>query len=265
MSPLPSEIYDRDYYLSDRVEGWEHFADGRGISPIKETELRLLGVGPGLRFLDAGCGRGEVMLAAARKGSQVAGVDYSESAVEIARETVAAVPRAEVVRSDVAELPWDDASFDRILMGDVIEHLDPEHGERALSELRRVLRPGGRLLVHTSPNRLFTELVWPFGRLALRLAGQREAAEGMDFWIADTRKYHVDEKTLHGLRRSMRKAGFRNPRVWIDPNVLRVGQGHHLTRTLEASGFARAANAVAGARPLRLFLGNDIYALGRQS
>lgn len=259
---LPSEIYDRDYYLSDRVEGWEHFRDGRGISPIKDAELRFLGVGRGLRFLDAGAGRGEVMLAAAQAGAEVAGVDYSEAAVEIARETVAEVAGATVARADVADIPFPDASFDRILMGDVIEHLDRDHARNALAELHRVLRPGGRLLVHTAPNRLFTEITWPFARAALRFVGQRQAADGMDFWIADTRRYHVEEQTLHGLRRAMRHAGFSRPTVWIDPNVLRIGQGHHLTERLERSGLARAVNRVAGVRPLRLVLGNDIYALG---
>jgi ubiquinone/menaquinone biosynthesis C-methylase UbiE len=262
---LASEIYDRDYYLSERVEGWEQFRDGRGISPIKEHELRILGVGPGLRFLDAGCGRGEVMLAASGMGMQVAGVDYSEAAVEIALETVAEVEGAEVKRSDVAELPWPDGSFDRILMGDVIEHLDPDHGESAIRELRRVLRPGGRVLVHTAPNRLFTELVWPVAGPALRLVGQGKAADGMDFWITDTRQYHVNEMSLHDLRAMMRRAGFADSTVWIDPNVLRVGQGHHLTSSLEGSPVMRAANRIAGLRPLRLFLGNDVYALGRRS
>jgi SAM-dependent methyltransferase len=162
----------------------------------------------------------------------------------------------------VAALPFPEASFDRILLGDVIEHLDSDHRVRAVGELRRVLRPGGRLLVHTAPNRLFTELVWPVARVALRLVGQRGAADGMDFWIADTRRYHVDEQTLHGLRRTMRRGGFRRPKVWIDPNVLRVGQGHHLTRDLERSRLARAVNRIVGVRPIRLLLGNDIYALG---
>jgi ubiquinone/menaquinone biosynthesis C-methylase UbiE len=259
---LPSDIYDRDYYLSERVEGWEHFRDGRGISPIKEEELRLLGMQPGVRLLDAGCGRGEVLLAAAALGVQVAGVDYSEAAVEIARETVREVPGAEVERADVAELPWPDGSFDRILMGDVIEHLDSDHRVRAVRELRRVLRPGGRVLIHTSPNGLFTRRVWPVARLFLKAIGQREAVGNMDFWIEDTRQYHVREMTLYDLRHDMRHGGFRDARVWIDPNVLRIGQGHHVTSALEGSRLMQAANRVAGLRPLRLFLGNDIYALG---
>ena len=260
---LPPEIYDREYYLSDRVEGWEDFREG-GLSRIKELELRLLGAGPGARLLDAGCGRGEVLRAAARSGAEVAGIDYSEAAVDVARDTLAEVPGADVRRGDVAELPWEDGSFDRILCGDVIEHLDPEHGRRALAEFHRVLRPGGRLLVHTAPNRLFTTLAWPLARPLLRLVGQGEAVDGLDFWIEDTRRYHVNEMTLHELRRGMRHAGFDDPRVWIDPNVIRVGQGHHLTRGLEQSPLMRLAGRVAGLRPLRLFLGNDIYALGRR-
>ena len=259
--PLPSEIYDRDYYLSDRVEGWEQFREG-GLSAIKRQELDLLGVGPGIRLLDAGCGRGEVLRAAAAAGAEVAGADYSRDAVDVARETLSGVSGADIRRADVAELPWPDASFDRILFGDVIEHLDPEHGRRALRELHRVLRPGGRLLVHTAPNRLFTTGVWPLARAALRALGHGSSAASLDFWIEDTRRYHVHEMTLHGLRRGMRAAGFDRPRVWIDPNVIRVGQGHHLTRELEGSPLMRLAGRVAGLRPLRLFLGNDIYALG---
>jgi ubiquinone/menaquinone biosynthesis C-methylase UbiE len=261
--PLPSEIYDRDYYLSDRVEGWEQFQEG-GLSAIKQQELRLLGLRPGIRLLDAGCGRGEALRAAASAGAKVAGIDFSEAAVEVARETLADVPGVDVQRCDVAEIPWPDASFDRILFADVIEHLDAEHRHSALGELHRVLRPGGALLVHTAPNRLFTTVAWPLARPLLRAAGRGRAAASVDFWIEDTRRYHAEEMTLHGLRREMHSAGFESPRVWIDPNVIRVGQGHHLTRELEGNPIMRLAGRVAGLRPLRLFLGNDIYALGER-
>ena len=45
-----------------------------------------------MRVLDAGCGRGEVLLACAARGAEVAGADYAEAAVELTRETLAAVP-----------------------------------------------------------------------------------------------------------------------------------------------------------------------------
>lgn len=262
----PGDLYDRDYYLSDRVEGWEHFRDGQGLSAIKRHELALLEVGSGDRLLDAGCGRGEVLLAAARDGARVVGVDYSEAAVEIARETLAEVEGADVRRADITDLPFPDASFDRILLADVIEHLDSDQEAGAMRELFRVLAPGGRLLVHTAPNRLFTDYVWPLARPLLRIVGQREAADALHDRIIDTRAQggHVNEMTLRGLRRALRGGGFDDVNAWIDPDVLRLKGDHYLTRGLEASTPMRVVGRVAGLRPVRLFLGNDLYAIGRR-
>jgi ubiquinone/menaquinone biosynthesis C-methylase UbiE len=212
--------------------------------------------------LDAGCGRGEVMLACADAGAEVYGLDYSQAAVEITREVLADVPGADVRQGDVTALPWPDASFDRILFGDVIEHLDPEQADGALREFRRVLAPGGMLLVHTAPNRLFLDVTWPVARIGLRVLGKGEQARGLDEWIRLSKNYHVNEQTIHSLRGAMRRSGFRDAAVWIDPNVLRGGE-HHLTQGLEQNPLLRVAERFARTRPVRMFLGNDLYAVGR--
>ena len=261
MCPLPSDLYDRDYFLSDKCEGWDRFRESRGLSAIKERQVRALGPAPGLRVLDAGCGRGEVLLACARAGAEVAGLDYAQAAVELTTETLAGVPAADIRRGDVTRLPWEDASFDRILFADVIEHVDPALTVKALSELRRVLRPGGLLLVHTAPNKLFVKVGWPLCRPAMRLMGRGAAADALDRWLGEAEAYHVNEQSVHGLRRALRKAGFRRPAVWIDPDVLRGG-GHFLTKGLDG-GVMALAGRLAGTRPVRLLLGNDLYALAR--
>src|SRR6266702_4517630 len=145
--PLPPELYDRCYFLSNFCEGAEEFLADRGLSALKAAQLEALDPKPGMRVLDAGCGRGEVLLACARRGAEVFGIDYSEGAVELSRETLAEVPGAEVVSGSVEALPWPDASFDRIVFGDVIEHLHSAQAKRALLELHRVLRPGGLLVI----------------------------------------------------------------------------------------------------------------------
>lgn len=261
--PLPSEIYDRGYFLSNYCEGAQEFLADRGLSVLKARQVDALGPGPGVRVLDAGCGRGEVMLACARAGSTVAGIDYAEAAVEIARETLAGVPGADVRRGSVDELPWGDAAFDRILCGDVIEHLDPDQADRALKEFRRVLAPGGLLLLHTSPNKLFRTITWPLARPILKLAGFKRNVEGLDFWLGEALRFHVNEQTVHSLRRALRAAGFPRARVWLDPNVIRGG-GHHLTEGLETSPLVRAVAKLAALRPLRLLLSNDLYATARR-
>jgi ubiquinone/menaquinone biosynthesis C-methylase UbiE len=261
--PLPPELYDRTYFLSDRCEGYEAFEARRGVSRIKGRQVALLAPEPGVRILDAGCGRGEVLLACARAGAAVAGIDYSEAAIEIARETLAEVAGTEIVLGSVVALPWPDATFDRVLWADVVEHLDAGDARRALGEFHRVLRPGGVLLVHTSPNRVFRRLTWPLARPLLRAAGLSANVERVDAWLADALRYHVNEQTLHGLRRLVRRAGFADVSAWLDPDARRGGE-HHLTAGLDSSRLVVSVSALTAWRPVRLLLSNDLYAVGRR-
>lgn len=107
----------------------------------------------GAEVLDAGCGVGYgCAILAAGGARRVVGIDRSPEAVLNARERAGDV--AEFVLGDLGELPFEDDAFDLVTCFEAIEHIvDPE---RALDELRRVLRPEGVLLI-SSPNReLFT-------------------------------------------------------------------------------------------------------------
>ena len=101
-----------------------------------ETEAleRLLGAGDG-RCLDVGCGSGVAIPALARLGWSVVGIDVAGDLLELARGR-----GAEVVRGDVAAMPFDDGSFDAAVS--VWTHTDFEDFEAVLHETRRVLRPG---------------------------------------------------------------------------------------------------------------------------
>jgi demethylmenaquinone methyltransferase / 2-methoxy-6-polyprenyl-1,4-benzoquinol methylase len=113
---------------------------------------------PGDRVLDACCGTGDLALAAARAGGRVTGLDFSEKMLERARRKSTAV---EWVRGDALALPFEDGAFDAATVGFGVRNLDDL--ERGLAELRRVLRPGGRLgiLEITRPRGLLA----PFYRL----------------------------------------------------------------------------------------------------
>jgi demethylmenaquinone methyltransferase/2-methoxy-6-polyprenyl-1,4-benzoquinol methylase len=111
------------------------------------------------RVLDACCGTGDLAVAARAAGAaQVVGVDFSERMLERARRKA---PELEWVQADVLALPFDDASFDSAVVGFGVRNV--ENLEAALRELRRVLRPGGRLgiLEITIPRGLLA----PFYRL----------------------------------------------------------------------------------------------------
>ena len=94
----------------------------------------------GDEVLDVCCGTGDLAIADARAGGRVTGLDFSEPMLERARRKA---PELDWVSGDVLALPFADASFDAVTVGFGVRNV--EDLDRALAELRRVLRPGGRL------------------------------------------------------------------------------------------------------------------------
>jgi demethylmenaquinone methyltransferase/2-methoxy-6-polyprenyl-1,4-benzoquinol methylase len=99
-------------------------------------------VQPGDRVLDACCGTGDLALAAGREGGIVTGLDFAPRMLERARRKSTSITWVE---GDVLALPFPDASFDAATVGFGVRNV-PEL-EAGLRELRRVLRPGGRLAI----------------------------------------------------------------------------------------------------------------------
>jgi demethylmenaquinone methyltransferase / 2-methoxy-6-polyprenyl-1,4-benzoquinol methylase len=110
-------------------------------------------VRPGDRVLDACCGTGDLAIAARARGGDVVGLDFSERMLERARGKDADI---EWVPGDMLALPFDDGSFDAVTVGFGVRNVDDL--EAGLRELRRVLRPGGRVGI--------LEITQPRGALA---------------------------------------------------------------------------------------------------
>ncbi|MFL6240877.1 MAG: methyltransferase domain-containing protein [Actinomycetes bacterium] len=96
----------------------------------------------GALLLDVACGGGLLAPHVAERGYRHVGVDLSPTATRVARDH-----GVEAVRGDALRLPFDDAAFDVVVAGEVLEHVS-DH-ERAVSEACRVLRAGGTLVIDT--------------------------------------------------------------------------------------------------------------------
>lgn len=112
------------------------------------------------RVLDVGCGEGHFSAAIAAAGARVLGIDVAEEPLRRGRARHPGVDLRRVPA--VGAWPLEDASFDLVWAGEVLEHVADTAGW--FSQMRRVLRPGGRLLISTpdhGPLSILRMALWP--------------------------------------------------------------------------------------------------------
>ena len=164
------------YDMNNRVHSF-----GRDQAWRRATVTRS-DLAPTDRVLDVACGTGDLSLLYAQSGAaKVVGLDYTAEMLDIARERKAH-PKIEYVQGDAQALPYEDASFDVLSIAFGLRDVGNPH--TALAEFRRVLAPGGRVMIleFSEPafapirwgNDLYTKVIMP--RTAALLARDRSGA-----------------------------------------------------------------------------------------
>lgn len=215
------ELYDEVYFLSS-CEGYDEFitSEGAHLSRRLTQALESAEIAPGMRVLDVGCGRGEILHHCAELGAQAYGMDYALVAAQMAQRLATGDGEernaAYVCLADAKQLPFSATSFDRVLMFDLVEHLHPWELDQALAEARRVLRPDGRLIIHTAPNVYYNRYAYPVVRFVRTLMNQKTNYPRDPRAIVPANlDVHVNEQSAWSLWWVLRRAGFR-ARVWLD-------------------------------------------------
>jgi SAM-dependent methyltransferase len=176
--------------------------------------LELAGDVTGRRILDAGCGAGPLFAALRDRGAIVTGIDASAGMLELARRRLGA--DADLRVADLAgPLPFPDGAFDDVLASLVLHYL--RDWGPTLAELRRVLTPGGRLIVSVEH---------PFAiYLMHRLAGDRPdyfaTRNRTEEWTmgGQTARMSFWDRPLHAMTNAFTAAGFRIGAISEPPPV----------------------------------------------
>ena len=156
---------------NEMADFWAHeaptYESQRSVTihyPMQEIRLNyilgLLGDEP-KKHLDVGCGPGYTLIPLIKKGWDVAGIDISEEMLERAKKNISEadcdVTQVPLSKGSIEDLQFEDNSFDSIACIGVVEYLKSDG--KALSELHRVLKPGGTLVI-TIRNRLCLFRLW---------------------------------------------------------------------------------------------------------
>lgn len=169
-----------------------------------ETVLEYLDASPTDTVLDCGCGYGFYLrLIPELTGASIVGVDIEAERLVQAHAHVGSDERVRLINASIFDLPFPDGMFTHILCSEVLEHLDDDAA--ALVELRRVLKPGGRLIV-TVPSRQYPFAWDPANWLLERITGSHLGGERpwSGIWYGHQRLY--DQETLN---KRITGAGFR--------------------------------------------------------
>jgi SAM-dependent methyltransferase len=191
---MDSELFPQRHEMADASMVRTLAAQAEAIWPQERALFERYGLGGALRILDGGCGTGEITgrLGALYPGASVLGVDILDGHLAAARERHAGdAPRVRFEHRSLFDLGLPGASFDLVVCRHVLQSIP--HPERALAELVRVVRPGGRLhliaedygMIHLQRGELDPEAFWSV--VPARFA----AADGIDMFIGRNALTHL--------------------------------------------------------------------------
>lgn len=201
----------------------------------KRRVIQLARPCPGQRALDVCCGTGDLLLALARRGAEVVGLDFSEQMLEVAerrtsesrspkdrspappdnhasRITHHPAPAAHCIRADAQRIPFPDASFDIVTVAYGLRNL--ANWESGLQEMHRVTRTGGRLVVldFGKPDNLaWRKLYYLYLRLFVPCLGRVFCGSAAAYaYILESLQHYPAQ---HGVAAKMRDLGLANVRI----------------------------------------------------
>lgn len=149
---MPSNVDPFADLKARQREMWSSFAPSAVFTtPVAAHLVEFAGIKPSETVLDVGTGTGVVAITAARAGASVSGLDLTPALLEAARENarITNIDNIEWIEGDAENLPFPDGQFDVVVSQ--FGHMFAPRPDVAVSQMRRVLKPGGRIAFATWP------------------------------------------------------------------------------------------------------------------
>ena len=259
------EVYTKEYFLTD-CEGFDRFlaTKGQALSPRLKRVLSLANIKPDSTILDIGCGRGDLTLHAGVKGSFALGVDFSKNAIELARESLktwsqknaALNNKVYFVEADCLQLEFRPQTFDFVFLSDVIEHLKKEDFEMLIARVSRFLKKDGKIILHTSPNRIFKNYGLKLYNIVARLSKIKYNWHMEQYLPRGLQKeFHVNEQTIFTLKKIFREQGFALIKLWLEKNP------HYIYHFFKDDKYVNRINRLYDLMPIKHLFFSDIYGI----
>jgi len=194
---ISQDLYDDEYFTHSG--GAQAFFQGE-VAPIYYQAASKVNLKDedDITILDIGCGRGDLIriLAPRFPKAKIIGIDYSDAAINIAKQNLANYSNVSILRSDTASFPLENNSVDYVFCLDVVEHLYPQHLDETIKSVYRVLKTGGTLIIHTFPTRCINNTA----HFMLKLFNKDSSGQHL----------HVNTQTYSSMRNLLRDNSFRN-------------------------------------------------------
>lgn len=277
MKRVSPKVYTEKYYLSD-CTGYDDFKKSNGLK-LEPRFVRMISEIPikkGMKILDVGCGRGELVYWAARKGAEVEGIDYAKAAIKLSNKArfkwpVSIKKKTKFSVMDAKKLKYKDKFFDAIIFTEVYEHMYPNELQIAFFEFKRVLRDGGFLFIHTAPCKFYNDYTYrywsyPLSTLIVKLSnlftGHNYGNLQLPSEIRSSshKIMHINEPNYFSMKKLLSKSGFTSNIKTSNVTIIKP----NISWKDRVYNFLVYLHPLSTKFPFNVIWGNDFFVIARK-
>ncbi|MFH1202753.1 MAG: class I SAM-dependent methyltransferase [Candidatus Omnitrophota bacterium] len=244
LSSYPEDGWLKGYFYArnDDIKGGEDNLKGAyrdmGYIRHKDYILHLLNVKKDEKILDVGCADGPMMTYCGLLGAEVYGVDISSEYIEKVNIYLKKYSlKGQAIEGDARKLRFADNFFDKVISSDFFEHMCEEDNISVLKEMKRVLKPGGIIVIKT-PNLKYLRFSKLF-KMIMRVIKLKNPFDVLIPHTTGNNPQHIGLLTKIKMVKIIKAAGFLNFRFYYDANSKIERFNYSLSELLSENAYLR--------------------------